>query len=139
MEAMPLNANGKVDRKRLPEVERREGEERNKEERPRTMVEEVMARIWGEVLRVEEVGIYENFFELGGHSLLATQIIARVREAYQVEMPLRTLFERPTVATLSEWIESNVDMKAEKISDLIEALGHISSDEAKTLLEDNSY
>jgi acyl carrier protein len=75
---------------------------------PRTPVEEVLAAIWAEaeVLGVEQLGVHDNFFELGGHSLLATRVISRVRKAFQVEVPLRSLFEAPTVAGLAEKVES---------------------------------
>jgi acyl carrier protein len=72
---------------------------------PRTAVEELLASIWAGVLRVEGVGIEENFFALGGHSLLATQVMSRVREVFGVEVPLRSLFEQPTVAGLAVKIE----------------------------------
>src|SRR5262249_7854851 len=72
---------------------------------PRTAVEEIIAGIWGEVLKVEKVGIHDNFFELGGYSLLATQVMSRLGKALQVELPLRALFEGPTVAGLAERIE----------------------------------
>ncbi len=68
---------------------------------PRTNVEQVIAAIWAEVLSLERVGIHDNFFELGGHSLLATQVISRLRQAFQVELPLRYLFDTPTVADLA--------------------------------------
>lgn len=72
---------------------------------PRTPIEEVLAGIWAEVLGIERVGINDNFFELRGHSLLATQVMSRVRDAFQLELPLRCLFETPTVAGLAEHIE----------------------------------
>jgi len=101
---LPLNANGKVDRKALPEVERQAdgGEEYVA---PRTPVEEVLAGIWSEVLGVERVGVYDNFFELGGHSLLATQVISRIHNAFQIELPVRAIFEFPTIADQSAEVE----------------------------------
>jgi natural product biosynthesis luciferase-like monooxygenase protein len=74
-------------------------------EAPRTEMEDLLAKIWAEVLGVERVGVHDNFFELGGHSLLATQFISRVRETFKVELPLTPMFEQPTVATLAAAVE----------------------------------
>jgi amino acid adenylation domain-containing protein len=103
---LPLTLNGKVNYAALPEVERGQVQEGRSYAAPRTPVEEVVCGVWAEVLGIERVGIEENFFELGGHSLMATQVVSRVREALGVELPLRTLFETPTVAGLSRWITS---------------------------------
>ncbi|MCC6698260.1 MAG: amino acid adenylation domain-containing protein [Candidatus Hydrogenedentes bacterium] len=105
LEAMPLSPNGKVDRRRLPEAEWG-GVGDGGDERPRTVDEEVLAGIWCSVLRVEKIGVHDRFFDLGGHSLLATQVVSRVRDAFNVDLPLRALFEAPTVAGLAERIES---------------------------------
>jgi acyl carrier protein len=72
---------------------------------PRTDVETVVADIWMRVLKCEKIGVHDNFFDLGGHSLLATQIVSRLRETLQAEISLRVLFEKPTVAGLSDHIE----------------------------------
>jgi acyl carrier protein len=100
LERLPLNVNGKVDRAALPEPGRPPRSERYVA--PRNELEQTLADIWAELLRVERVGVDESFFELGGHSLLATQVISRVSESLQVEVPLRTLFESPTVGGLAE-------------------------------------
>src|SRR6185369_5337388 len=87
IEAWPLTAHGKVDRKQLPEPE--QGRTTTTEyTAPRTSIESNLAAIWAEVLGVERVGVDDNFFELGGHSLLATQVISRVRDSFKIEMPL---------------------------------------------------
>ena len=103
MPGLPLTANGKVDRNALPAPE--EVASTTVYVPPKTAVEEILCGIWCEVLGVEQVGTTENFFDLGGHSLLATQITARIREAFQVELPLRTLLEANTIASLAEGIE----------------------------------
>jgi amino acid adenylation domain-containing protein len=97
---LPLTSNGKLDRRALPVPQVQD--EQVQEEEPRSPVEEIVAGIWCEVLRVDRVGMNQNFFELGGHSLLATQVISRIREVLQVEVPLRALFERSTVNGLAE-------------------------------------
>ncbi|HEX5736602.1 MAG TPA: phosphopantetheine-binding protein, partial [Blastocatellia bacterium] len=104
LDKLPMTPNGKVDRKALPAYKAESGAGAT-EGRQASEVEQVVAGIWKEVLGVEEVGIEENFFEVGGHSLLATQVMARVREAFGVEMELRRMFEAATVADLSLLIE----------------------------------
>jgi surfactin family lipopeptide synthetase A len=73
---------------------------------PRTPTEEVLAQTWAELLKLERVGIHDNFFELGGHSLLATQVISRLRTTFGVDLPLRSLFETPTIGELAEGIDT---------------------------------
>jgi len=105
LEAMPLLANGKVDRAALPASGADGRNVAGADSAPRSPDETVIAGIWADVLGVDRVGIHENFFAMGGHSLTATQIISRMRTKLQLEVPLRILFEKPTVAEVSEEIQ----------------------------------
>jgi len=105
LEALPITPNGKIDRKALPEPDWSAREVADEYVAPRTPVEQVLANIWSKVLGVEKVGVHDDFFALGGHSLLATQLVSRIRDTFKVELPLRHIFESPTVATLAEQIE----------------------------------
>ena len=102
LEKLPLTPNGKVDRKALPAPEVSRG---NEFVGPQTDVEELLAGIWAEVLNASRVGIHDNFFELGGHSLMITKLISRVRDSIQVELPMASVFEAPTIAELALVIE----------------------------------
>jgi amino acid adenylation domain-containing protein len=104
--ALPLSPSGKIDRKALPEPTLSEAADRFLA--ARTPVEEMVAGIWGEVLKVERPGVQTSFFDLGGHSLLATQVMSRVRRAFGVDLPLRSLFEEPTIAALAVRIEAEL-------------------------------
>jgi amino acid adenylation domain-containing protein len=114
LDAMPLTPNGKVDRKALPAPGSIQQPEENTYQPPRTPVEEKLAEIWGGVLKKEQVGVTDNFFALGGHSLLATQVVSRVRYALDVELPLRSLFEAPTVAGLAERVEQAQQVESDR-------------------------
>jgi amino acid adenylation domain-containing protein/FkbM family methyltransferase len=102
--ALPLLPNGKVNRRELPAPDQMRPDMDRVYVAPRNPVEEELAAIWSEILAIEGIGVDDNFFILGGHSLLATQAISRIREAFQIELPLRSIFEAPTVAGLSEII-----------------------------------
>jgi amino acid adenylation domain-containing protein len=106
LERLPLNPNGKIDRKSLPKPEPEQ--ERTKEAEyvePRNQTEETLCRLWQEVLRRERVGIHDNFFKAGGHSLRAAQMTARMRQSFKVDIPLRQVFESPTIAQLAAVID----------------------------------
>ncbi|MFB2937533.1 amino acid adenylation domain-containing protein [Aerosakkonemataceae cyanobacterium BLCC-F154] len=105
LDVLPLTLNGKVDRRALPIPEIEDTFSTNFVS-PRNSTEEQLASIWSSVLGIERVGIHHNFFELGGHSLLATQVISRIGQAFQMELPLRALFEAPTVAQLGDRIDT---------------------------------
>ena len=105
MEAFPLTPSGKIDRRRLPQPEFDRSALEAEYVAPRNSIEKKLVAIVEELLDIENVGVYDNFFDLGGHSLLATQFIARIRSAFEVELPLRTLFEQPTIAGVAQAIE----------------------------------
>ncbi len=131
LEALPLTPNGKVDRRSLPAPETSRPELEKLFAPPRTAVEEEIAKIWAEILNIEQVGIHDNFFDLGGHSLLATQAISRLRAAFNVELPLRQLFESPTVAELAVAIAQNLIDQAddEMLTQMLAELEQVSDQE----------
>src|SRR2546426_6418679 len=107
MEALPLNANGKLDRKRLPASMPAVAAGPRA---PRTPRENVLCSLFAETLGVPRVGIDDSFFELGGHSLLATRLISRIRDTLGADISIRTLFESPTVAALTDRISGPADL-----------------------------
>ena len=103
---IPRTENGKVDRSSLPAPDETRPELEQQYVEPRTQVEETLARIWSDILRLERVGIHDNFFQLGGHSLLAALLCFRIRQAFEIEMAVGRIFEASTVAELAEVIEA---------------------------------
>ena len=108
LDEMPLTPNGKLDRQSLPAPAGKHLKREKNYITPRTPVENILADIWAEILQLEEVGADDNFFELGGHSLSATRVISQVRNRFQIEIPLRQLFNFPTVAELAQLIEIGI-------------------------------
>ncbi len=106
LEALPLTPNGKIDRKSLPPPDGDRPLLDQAFTEPRTEIEELVAQVWREVLKRDKIGVYDNFFDLGGHSLLAIRVVVRLRSAFQIDLALRKLFERSTVAGLAEHIET---------------------------------
>ena len=104
LDALPLTANGKIDRRALPPSES-SSEPSEKYVAPRNPIEDILVNVWSEILKVEKVGINDNFFELGGHSLLATKLVAQIRDRLKIELPLRQLFNTATLAELAQGIE----------------------------------
>jgi amino acid adenylation domain-containing protein len=137
LEELPLTPNGKVDHRALPEPVRSEAEYTGD---PRTGVEEVLAGMWAELLGRERVGIHDDFFSLGGHSLLGTQLMSRVREAFAVQVPLRLLFERPTVAGLAAALSEDPERRSMLEDTALELLRivEMSDEEVDRSLSDNA-
>jgi len=130
LDKLPLTPNGKVDRNGLPMPE---SVQRSEFVAPRTPVEKGIAEIWAEVLRVDKVGVHDNFFDLGGHSLLATQVVSRMRVFFNYDIPLRSLFEAPSVEDLATMI---IRQQARQVSEtemerLLDDVEAMSSEDAE--------
>jgi amino acid adenylation domain-containing protein len=136
LDKFPLNANGKIDRRGLAAVAAPAGEPEAAETPSNPVVEKLIA-IWKEVLGCASLGPNDNFFEMGGHSLLATLIISRVREAFQVQVPLRAIFESPTVAGLAEIIaQVQIEAQEDENARILGEIEGLTDEEARQLLGD---
>jgi acyl carrier protein len=140
MEALPLTPNGKVDRRALAKLPLEAGpRDGDGFVAPRNPVEEQMAEIWADVLGIERVGIHDTFWDLGGHSLLATRVLSRLYESLGVELPLKTLFEHPTVAELAEAMgQTLLTAGGEEVDRFLAELEGLSKDELQELLRQES-
>jgi amino acid adenylation domain-containing protein len=132
LKKLPLTLNGKINYRALPSLEEVRRQSRQTFIAPRTPTEQQVAAIWAEVLGVARVGVRDNFFEIGGHSLLATRVTTRLRDAFQIELPLRAVFEEPTVEELAVAI---TQIQLEQMGDaellcLLEEVSHLSDDPA---------
>ncbi|HEY0078548.1 MAG TPA: amino acid adenylation domain-containing protein [Pyrinomonadaceae bacterium] len=126
LDALPLSANGKVERKRLPAPGAERPEMDAAYVAPQTPTEERLASVWSQLLSVRQIGTHDNFFELGGDSLLATQLMSQVRSIFQVEFPLAHLFQHPTLVELAALVEEAI----------IEQMDDLTDEEAEQLLKD---
>jgi acyl carrier protein len=127
LEALPTTPNGKLDRKALPEPDQHRQDLGTEFIAPRSPMEQQLAEIWAEVLKIDRIGIHDNFFELGGHSLLATQVIVRIGEQLSVGLPLSSLFESPTIAELAILIEKNVGVELNRLKHITARPRHASN------------
>ena len=109
LDQLPRTLNGKIDRKALPALEKVQAKLDESDSIPHGPVEEIVAGIWRDVLRLPAVGRRSNFFDLGGHSLLATQVLLRVRNSLQVDLPVRSMFEAPTIEQFSQWVQAQLN------------------------------
>ena len=139
LNSLPLTSNGKVDRDALPPPDQSQRQSEAEFVAPTNEIEEKLAEIWREALRIEQtgrIGINDNFFHLGGHSLLATQVASRIREAFQVETPLRTVFERPTIAELAAAISQAQSEREEAArTEALDLIARMSEEEIADALE----
>ena len=139
LDQLPLTPNGKIDFRVLPSPEAENAEKQRAFVAPSTPEEERMAAIWREVLKLDQVSVHDSFFELGGHSLLATQIISRIRNGFQVQMPLHSFLETPTVAELAEKVRHIQPAESEdaEMARLLEEVEGLSEEDAERLLAEH--
>ena len=140
LDSLPLTPNGKVDRRTLPAPDQSRPELEESFVAPRTSVEEMLAEIWSEVLKVEKVGIHDNFFDLGGHSLAATRVVSLVIKRFNLELPLRSLFDSPTVAHMAAVITEHqgTRIKEKDLERILAELESMTDEEAKKLFVEGS-
>lgn len=135
----PLTPNGKVDRRALPDPDETAVISTEEFVPPRNETEAQLAQIWCDILQIEQVGIHNNFFEMGGHSLLAIQIISRIRDAYDIDISPRHIFDAPTIADLALYIleqeAQDLEIDDEDLADLLDDLDDLSEDELAALLD----
>jgi amino acid adenylation domain-containing protein len=136
LDALPLTPSGKVDRKALPVWNNSRPVLDTPYLAPRILLEEQLAKIWAEVLDIDQVGIHDNFFDLGGHSLAVTRVITRVIKTFQLDLPIKALFESPTVADMAAIIAQNQRNNAapEDLDRMLSELESLSDEQAQKLL-----
>jgi acyl carrier protein len=137
METLPLT-NGKVDRRQLPKPEAKRPELSQSYAPPRSEIERILAEIWAQVLSLDRVGIHDDFFELGGHSLAATRIVSRIVEKFGVELPVKSLFQSPTIADMARVMVIGTGEPAsdEELKRLLAEIESMSEEEAKHRIAD---
>jgi amino acid adenylation domain-containing protein len=137
LKSLPLTPNGKIDRKQLPQPDKVRLDMEQLFVAPRTFVEEELARLWRELLGVDVVGIHDNFFDLGGHSLLLTQLLSRIREDFEVDLLLGTLFDNQTIAQMAAIIAvAHAEQgDADEVYMLLNQIKDLSPEAAKEMLE----
>lgn len=138
LDSLPLTPSGKLDRRRLPAPDQSRPELGEAYVPPRTPIENAVAGIWADVLGLEHIGVYDDFFELGGHSLLAIQVVSRLGKAFQIHLPLRRLFEAPTVEKLSGFIMTleRKSGQTERIARILSKVEAMSAEDVRRMLRE---
>jgi surfactin family lipopeptide synthetase C len=131
-----LTTSGKIDRKALPAPPKTRPHLENAFIEARTPVEETLVRIWSKVLGIDQVGIHDNFFELGGNSLMGTRVVSHIRDTFFLDLPVRLIFENPTVAEVAVVITQRkaADEGQKDIDQILAQLETLSDEEAQELL-----
>jgi acyl carrier protein len=136
LEAMPLTPSGKIDRQALPEPKNLRPDLGTPYVQPRTLVEGDLANIWADVLALTQVGVHDNFFDLGGHSLAATRVVSRVIQQFQIDIPLQSVFQSPTVADVASVITAHQGKKLgeSQLKTILDELASLSDADAQQLV-----
>jgi acyl carrier protein len=136
LDALPLTSGGKVDRRALPDPGALPAALPGSFEPPRTPAEERVAEIWCEILGIERVGVHDDFFDLGGHSLLFTRLASRIAEAFHVQVPLRVLFDSPTIdlMTLAILQRQVQQSDQDRVRRLLDKVSQLSPERVRELL-----
>ena len=139
LDTFPLTATGKIDRQSLPKPERSRPALENSFVAAETWIEEKLTSIWADALDLNQVGIHDNFFDLGGHSLTASRVVSHVIKEFQLELPLRSLFQSPTVAEMASIINEHQGkmLPAKEIATILAEVESIREEEAQRLLANN--
>jgi acyl carrier protein len=137
LDSMPLMPNGKVNRRALPDPGKGRPQLTIGYVIPRSDVEILLARIWSEVLAVDQIGIHDNFFDLGGHSLAATRIISQIIEKLQLDRPIKSLFNSPTIAQMATVVAKNRAKRANKaeVARMLQEVEAMSDEQARAVFE----
>ena len=138
LEKLPVTSNGKIDRRALSTPDLLVSEKTALFLAPGTPAEEVLAGLWTQILKREHVGIHDNFFALGGHSLLAAQVVSWIRDLFQIEFPLRAIFEKPTINDLLTEITRMLGSRevVEEVAQVIQEIEHLSKDEVVRMINE---
>jgi acyl carrier protein len=140
LDSLPLTPAGKLDRKALKRYGPVKPHASSEYRAPQTALEKVLAGIFSEVLGVARVGAFDNFFELGGHSLLGTRVVSRIREIFQIELPLRRIFEEPTVSGLAQALlrDPAEQIRIQRMAELMMQFSSLSDEQAESLLRQSA-
>jgi acyl carrier protein len=135
IDKIPLTSNGKVDRKALPVPDNSRPALDTPFVEPRTVIERELVSIWAKILALQDLGIHDNFFDLGGHSLAATRVVSQVIKSYQLELPLQSLFQSPTVAEMAAVITEHLGktLGGEELDRILTELESMSDEAAQQL------
>jgi acyl carrier protein len=135
--SLPLTASGKVDRRALPLPDAGQEVRETRYVAPQTPVEDVLARVWADVLHITQIGTDDNFFEIGGHSLRATRLVARLQDIFSIDLPLKYIFSYPTIARLAQTLQQEHGQMLTTTAELFLMVADLPDDRVEALLQES--